>query len=114
MTNFKKLPIVIISSVFVALGICDKSQAAVFNSTMTLGFEGVGNANPVGEFYNTAPQDFDIVFSPNALAAVDADAGGSGNFGNEPSPDTTLFFLNGAAATLNTLNGFDTGFSLVN
>lgn len=111
MTNFKNLSIVIIGSVFVGLGICDKSQAAVLKSSITLGFEGVGNEKPVGEFYNTAPQDFDIVFSPNALAAVDADAGGSGNFGNEPSPSTVLFFLNGAAATLNTLNGFDTGFS---
>ena len=92
MTNFKKLPLVIIGSVFVALGICDKSQAAVLKSTITLGFEGVGNAKPVGEFYNTDPQDFDIVFSPNALALVDADAGGGGNFGNEPRSQYCFIF----------------------
>ncbi len=84
-----------------------KAQAAV----IVLDFEGVGNNNPVGNFYNTAPQDFDITFSDNALGIVDADAGGSGNFGGEPSPSTVLFFLNGPAATLNALNGFTTGFS---
>jgi hypothetical protein len=84
-----------------------KAEAA----TIVLDFERVGDLNPVGSFYNTAPQDYDITFSPNALGIVDADAGGSGNFGGEPSPDTVLFFLNGPAATMNVLNGFTTGFS---
>lgn len=84
-----------------------KAQAAV----IVLDFEGIGDLNSVGSFYDTAPQDFDITFSPNALAIVDADAGGSGNIGGEPSPDTVLFFLTGPAATLNVANGFDTGFS---
>ncbi|OUL26505.1 hypothetical protein BV378_12535 [Nostoc sp. RF31YmG] len=84
-----------------------QAQAAV----VVLDFEGVGDQNPVGNFYNTAPHDFDITFSNNALGVVDADAGGSGNIGGEPSPNTALFFLNGPAATLNALNGFTTGFS---
>ena len=50
-------------------------------------------------------------FSGNALAVIDADAGGSGNIGHEPSPSTVLFFLSGTAATLNFAAGFDTGFS---
>jgi hypothetical protein len=78
---------------------------------VVLDFEGIGNLNPVGSFYDTAPNDYDITFSPNALALIDQDAGGSGNIGGEPSPDTALFFLNGPAATLNAINGFTTGFS---
>lgn len=105
----KKLSFATIGATFVALSTLgiSKAEAAV----IVLDFEGVGNLNPVGNFYDTAPQDFDITFSPNALGLVDADAGGSGNIGGEPSPDTVLFFLDGAAATLNAPNGFDTGFS---
>ncbi|BAY36027.1 hypothetical protein NIES2111_03460 [Nostoc sp. NIES-2111] len=84
-----------------------KAEAAV----IVLDFEAIGDLQPVGNFYDTDPQDFDITFSPNALALVDADAGGSGNIGGEPSPDTVLFFLNGDAATLNVANGFTDGFS---
>lgn len=94
-------------ALFVALGTVSAAQAV----TITLGFEGVGNQNAVENFYNTTPQDFDIVFSPNSLALVDIDAGGTGNFANETSPDTVLIFLQGSASTLNALNGFDTGFS---
>lgn len=84
------------------------SSAAV----ITLDFEGVGDLNPVTDFYNGgAGDDFDVEFSPNALGIIDLDAGGSGNFANEPTPDTILFFLTGAAATLNALNGFTEGFS---
>jgi hypothetical protein len=45
------------------------------------------------------------------LSIIDIDAGGSGNFGGEPSPDTVMFFLTGAAAVMNVPAGFDTGFS---
>jgi hypothetical protein len=84
------------------------AQAAV----ITLDFEGVGNQAPVGNFYNGGGgEDFNIEFSSNALGIIDADAGGTGNFGNEPTPDTILFFLSGGAATLNVLDGFTTGFS---
>src|SRR5688572_20093730 len=77
-----------------------------------LDFEGVGDYNPVGNFYNGgAGTNYGIEFSPNALGLVDADAGGNGNFGGEPSPDTALFFLTGAAATMNVAAGFTTGFS---
>jgi hypothetical protein len=77
-----------------------------------LDFEGIGNLNPVGNFYNGgAGTNFGIGFNADALAVVDADAGGSGNFGGEPSPDTILFFLTGSAAIMDVAAGFDTGFS---
>ncbi|MFN7173815.1 MAG: PEPxxWA-CTERM sorting domain-containing protein [Thermaurantiacus tibetensis] len=71
-----------------------------------LTFEGIGNLNPVGAFY--AP---DYIFSPATLAIVDADAGGSGNFANEPSPNTIMFFLDANNAILDVPAGFTTGFS---
>jgi hypothetical protein len=87
------------------------SSSTAHAATIVLDFEGIGNLTPVGEFYNTAPRDLNITFSSNALAIIDEDAGGSGNFGGEPSPSTVLFFLEGPAATLNVLDGFTTGFS---
>jgi PEP-CTERM motif len=86
-----------------------------------LTFEGLGNLEPVVGFYNgqqanggigSGPgPNLGITFSQNALAIIDADAGGTGNFGGEPSPSTGLFFLSGQAATMNVAAGFDTGFS---
>ncbi len=75
-------------------------------AVVTLDFEGIGNSNPVGNFY--AP---DYIFSPATLALVDADDGGGGNFANEPSPNTIMFFLDANEAVLNVTNGFTTGFS---
>lgn len=49
-------------------------------------FEGPANNTPVGSFY--APV---ATFSPGAIALVDADAGGGGNFANEPSPNTIMY-----------------------
>ncbi|GGE16275.1 hypothetical protein GCM10011529_23330 [Polymorphobacter glacialis] len=81
--------------------------SAASAAVITLDFEGIGNQNPVGNFY--AGQG--IVFSADTLALVDADDGGSGNFGNEPSPNTIMFFLNANNAILNYADGFTTGFS---
>ncbi|MCC7236768.1 MAG: PEP-CTERM sorting domain-containing protein [Bryobacterales bacterium] len=82
-----------------------------------LTFEGLQNLEPVQNYYNGGAGGFGsvgpnlgIVFNANALAIIDADAGGTGNFGGEPSPDTALFFLSGTAI-LNYAAGFDTGFS---
>jgi hypothetical protein len=90
------------------------AQAAV----IVLDFEGLGDLEPINSFYDgglggngSGPgPDYDLVFSSNALAVIDADAGGSGNFGGEPSPDTIMFFLTGSAV-LDVPAGFDTGFS---
>jgi len=85
-----------------AVATASSAQAAV-----TLTFEGVGDYNPVGNFY--AAQGY--VFSADTLALVDADNGGNGNFANEPSSNTIMFFLNSNNAILNVAAGFDTGFS---
>jgi hypothetical protein len=45
-----------------------------------------------------------------ALAVVDTDAGGSGGFANEPSPDT-ICALAGESAVLNVASGFANAFS---
>jgi hypothetical protein len=79
---------------------------------VVLDFEGVGNSAPVGNFYNGgAGTNYGVQFSSDTLALVDADAGGSGNFANEPSPNTIMFFLTGSKSTLDYAAGFDTGFS---
>ncbi|MCP2730341.1 PEP-CTERM sorting domain-containing protein [Limnofasciculus baicalensis] len=93
------------------LAACTLATPKAEASPIVLDFEGIGNFQPIGNFYDTAPHDFDITFSGNALAIVDIDAGGGGNFGGEPSPSTIAFFLDGPAATMNVLNGFNTGFS---
>ena len=85
-----------------AAAIAGPASAAV----VTLDFEGIGDGNPVGNYY--APN---YVFSSATLALVDADNGGGGNFANEPSPNTIMFFLDANNAVLNVTNGFTTGFS---
>jgi hypothetical protein len=49
-------------------------------------FEGAGNTIPI-------PEIIDGMTFPGWLGLVDGDAGGSGNFANEPSPDTIAFWL---------------------
>jgi hypothetical protein len=76
-------------------------------AAITLDFEGVGDLNPVGGFYS----GLGAAFSPAAVAVVDSDAGGSGNFANEPSPDTVMILLGAGTAILDFAAGFTTGFS---
>ena len=81
-------------------------------SAYVLDFEGVGNLNSVGNYYNGgAGTNYGASFSNATLAVVDVDAGGSGNIANEPSPNTTMFFLDANNAILNIASGFTTGFS---
>lgn len=99
MKNFGKL--LSASALGAALLAASPAQAVT-----VLTFEGVGDFNPVGGFYGP-----EYVFSPATLALVDSDAGGSGNFANEPSGDTIMFFLDANNAILNVAGGFDTGFA---
>lgn len=55
-------------------------------------FEGVGNGGVIGTVNGTP----DVSFGTTWLGLVDADAGGGGNFANEPSPDTISCFLSAA------------------
>ncbi|EGB13973.1 protein of unknown function DUF1555 [Pseudodesulfovibrio mercurii] len=85
---------------------------------IVLDFEGLGNLDYINEFYNGGTSsmgysgtNYGVSFSSNARSIIDSDAGGTGNFGNEPSPSTILFFLDGDAAIMSLSSGFDTGFS---
>jgi hypothetical protein len=88
---------------------------------VSLDFEGLADFEAVSNFYNggtggdgSGPgPNLGVTFSPSAMAIIDSDAGGTGNFGGEPSPDTVLFFFSqaGGEATLDFPAGFDTGFS---
>ena len=112
-----KYPLAIISAGSLSFTLISSSQAQA--QSIVLDFEGLQNLEPVAEFYNgsfggsgSGPgTNFGVEFSNNSLAIIDGDAGGSGNFGGEPSPDTVLFFLNGTSARMNVPGGFDTGFS---
>lgn len=97
-----------------AFGVAPAAAAA----PVVLDFEGATGGAALNGFYDGGSDaggasgvNYGISFSPTSLALVDADAGGGGNFGNEPSSSTILFFLSGGAATMNVAAGFDTGFS---
>lgn len=88
------------------------------NTAVVLDFEGLQDLERVLDYYDdglggngSGPgEDYGISFSPSALALIDADDGGSGNIGGEPSEPTAMVFLEGSAI-LNMSEGFDTGFS---
>jgi hypothetical protein len=102
----KKLFIVLLAGL--TFGIANNSSAAV----ITLDFEGIGNLTPVGNYYNGGGgTNYGIYFSDNTLALVDAEAGGSGNFGGEPSPSTAMFFLTGKVSKIFVPGGFNTELS---
>ena len=88
------------------------AQGSASAAVIVLDFEGVPDLSSVGNFYNGgAGTNYGVSFSGATLGLVDADAGGSGNFANEPSANTVMFFLNANNAILNLAAGFDTGFS---
>jgi len=60
------------------------------STCVVIDFEGVGDLVPIGTIG-------DVTFSANGVGLVDLDAGGTGNFANEPSPDTIMFVAAGGA-----------------
>src|ERR1700683_1968646 len=88
-------------------------------SPIGLTFEGLANEQSVDNYYNgglagdgTGPgPSYGITFTDNALSIISDQDGGSGSFADAPSGDTIVFFLSGAAATMNVPAGFSTGFS---
>ncbi len=117
MFNFailKKVSAVAIGATLMTLGAGKMASAAV----ITLDFEGLQNLEAVNNFYaggtgdigSSSGQDYGISFSSDSLAVIDSDAGGSGNFANEPTADTILFFT-ANSAIMNVANGFTDGFS---
>jgi len=111
MSAFRKLA----GAAFVALAFASSAASA---APIVIDFEGIANLASADDYYNggtdsegNSGTNYGISFSRTSLALIDEDAGGDGNFGNEPSPSTILFFQTGGAATMNVDAGFDTGFS---
>ena len=100
---------------FIGLGLVALATtlaAPASSAVVTLDFEGIDDLTSVGSYYNGGGgTNYGISFSDDTLAIVDSDAGGSGNFANEPSASTVMFFLDSNNAVLNYAAGFDTGFS---
>lgn len=94
---------------FIALAGANACPAA----PVTLTFEGLRDQESVLNFYNggtgslgSSGTNYGISFAGNTLALIDSDAGGTGNFANEPSASTVMFFLSGASTVLNVSGGF--------
>ena len=99
-------------------GVASLVSASATAGPITLTFEGVGDEAAINDFYNggtdsmgNSGTNYGVSFSNTSLGIIDADAGGTGNIANEPSPSTVLFFLDSKSATLNYAAGFTTGFS---
>lgn len=100
----------IVYAALVTAGLC--APLTTFAAPIVLDFEGLSNISEVGDFYNGgAGTNYGVQLSGDTLAIIDQDAGENGNFANEPSANTTMFFLDSNSAILNFSAGFDTGFS---
>jgi hypothetical protein len=81
-----------------------RSRLAAVNGELEcniIDFEGYGDDEPIG----TVPGDIQVTFASSWRAIVDHDAGGIGNFANEPSPNTTAYVPTGAAGPINFSQG---------
>jgi MYXO-CTERM domain-containing protein len=105
--------------VLALLGVAGLAAAANAN-IITLDFEGLGNQEAIQNYYDgglggngSGPgTNFGVQFVGNTLAIIDQDSGGTGNFANEPTSKTIMFFLTGNATIMNVPAGFITAFSL--
>jgi len=94
-------------------------QPEMDNGVIVLTFEGIGDLAYINTFYDGGIDSqgntgfpFGVQFQNGAaMGLVDVDAGGSGNTANEPSPETTMFFLYENSSYMNVPAGFNTGFS---
>jgi hypothetical protein len=87
------------------------------SSLIVLDFEGLGNIDPINEFYNggTSGQGFSgtnygISFSPTARGLIAFNSGGTGNFSNPPSGITGMYYTSTNTA-INRADGFKTEIS---
>jgi hypothetical protein len=98
----------------VAIAASGLVATATAGTTVLLDFEGVGDNQPVLNYYGGGSggpaQNYGIVFGSNAYSVVDGDVGGGPyNLTNEPSPSTVLFmpaFGGESQAFLTVLGGF--------
>jgi len=85
---------------------------------IVLDFEGLGNVDAIEGFYSGGSSnqgysgpDYGVEFSDNALSIItNLATGGTGNFSNNPSGVTVLFFQTGQPF-MNVPEGFDTAMS---
>jgi hypothetical protein len=101
-----------------ALGVVALGALPATAGAQVMTFEGLRDSEQILDFYNggtgslgSSGPNLGISFSSGALALIDSDDGGGGNFENNPSGSTIAFFLSGPALTMNVLGGFTTGFS---
>lgn len=93
-------------------------SVAASAGTIVLTFEGLQNEEEVLNYYSggmgslgSGPgPNYGITFNSDALALINDQNGGDGNFAGNPSGDTAVFFLSGTAI-MNVAGGFTTGFS---
>lgn len=93
------------------------STPALANSGELLNFQGLGDLQPVGNFYNggglTSTPNYGITFSSNFYGLRSVYNGGSGAFAADPT-GTPAIFVNGTAGSnvtgyMNVSNGFSGG-----
>lgn len=104
--------------ILVCLAVAACALAIPASAATVLTFEGLRDNEAILNFYNggtgslgSSGPNYGIGFGADSLALIDADAGGSGNFANEPSPNTIAYFLSGSGVVMNVAAGFTTGFS---
>jgi len=102
-----------VSVFFAALSAIMLSAGSASAAPVTLDFEGIGNLKHIGSFYNGgAGGDLGIEFGSSAESLVSANAGGVGNFANQPSGSTIAFFdWYSNSMSMNVANGFLGSFS---
>jgi hypothetical protein len=101
-----------------ALGVALLGAFPLAANAQVMTFEGLKDQEEILEFYNggtgslgSSGPNIGVSFTAGALALIDSDDGGIGNFENNPSGSTIAFFLSGGQLTMNVLAGFSTGFS---
>ncbi len=94
------------------------SVSAYANSGVLLSFQGLGDQQAVGNFYNggglPSTPNYGVIFSSNFLGLRSTSSGGAGFFDSTPAGTPAIFVTgpsNGAAitGTMNVLNGFQSG-----
>ena len=85
----------------------DQVSCKISDGKILIDFEGLVDGAKIRDAYKSCG----VIFSGDALSLIDSDSGGNGNFANEASPDTVLFFLENDKATLNFADGIVNGFS---
>jgi hypothetical protein len=95
-------------------------QSSAPAGPVTMDFIGLANYEYIQGYYSgetgsmgSGPgPDYGVRYSDDSMAIISAAAGGSGNFTNNPSGSTIMFFLSGSAAVMTLESGFKDGLSL--